>query len=88
MKLAELFKQRSPYGDARRKVRAAIGAGKVAEDANALAALNLLFGSPERDELAFALVELGGKTYLSGTVRELLWGLDRLDRDYLREREK
>ena len=88
MKLADLFKRQSPYTDARRKVRAAIDAGKVAEDANAFGALELIFGSPERDELVLALVELGGKTYLSGTVRELSWGLDRLDRNYLSEGKK
>jgi hypothetical protein len=88
MRIAELFKQRSPHSDARRKVRAAIDAGKVAEDANAFAALELIFDCPERDELVLALVELGGKTYLSGTVRELLWGLDRLDRNYLSEHKK
>jgi hypothetical protein len=88
MKLAELFKQRPPYSDARRKLRAAIDAGKVAEDANAFAALELISDSPERDELVLALMELGGKTYLSGTIRELLWGLDRLDRNYLSEHKK
>ena len=87
MKLAELFKRQPLYSDARLRVRAAIDAGKVAEDASALAVLESVFGSPERDELFLALVELGGKTYL-GTVRDLLWGLDRLDRNYLSEHKK
>ena len=88
MKLKELFKQRSPYDDARKRLRAAIHAGKIAEDANARAALELIFDSLERVELGLALEELGGKTYLSGTVRELIWGLDRLDRNYLRKQGK
>ena len=89
MKLTELIKARTPFGDARRKLRAAIDAGRIAEDEDASAAFELVFDSLDRVELVLALEELGGKTYLSpGTVRDLLWGLDRLDRSYLREHEK
>jgi hypothetical protein len=89
MKLAELFKPRSPFGDARRKLRAAIDAGGIAEDADASAAFQFAFDSLEKVELVMGLEELREEIYLpSATVRELLCRLDRLDREYDSRSEK
>jgi len=81
MKLAELFKPQSPFDEARRKLRVAIDAGKITEDEDASAAFDRVFDSLEKLELVLALEESGGKApFPPGTVRELLWWLDRVDR--------
>jgi len=89
MKLAELFKPRSPFGDARRKLRAAIEAGRIAEDADASAALQLVFDSLERVELVMGLEERGDGIHLpSSTVAGLLSRLDHLDHEYVSQHKK
>jgi len=62
MKLAALFKQQSPFREARQKLRAAIEGGKIAEDDDASVAFERVFDSLEKVELVTALEELGGTT--------------------------
>lgn len=89
MKLTGLFKQEPPFTDIRRKLRSAIAAGKTSEDTDAATALRLILDSLDAVELAMAIEERGGESDLfSHTVRDLLWHLDRLDRDYEREHRK
>jgi hypothetical protein len=86
MKLTGLFKQEPPFTDTRRKLRSAIAAGKTTEDADADTALRLILDSPDLVEFAMAIEERESESDLtSRTVRDLLWHLDRLDRDYERK---
>ena len=85
MKLAEISKQEPPFAGARRKLRAAIEAGKITEETDASAALQLIFASDSLNlvEFVMALGEQGAEDFLpSRTVGELLWRLERLDEQY------
>jgi hypothetical protein len=91
MKLVELFKQEPPFADTRRKLRAAIEAGKTTEESEAIAALQLIFASDSLDIVDFvmALEEQGAENFLPGrTVRDLIRHMDRLDQEYEMEHEK
>jgi hypothetical protein len=89
MKWAKLFKQGPPYAETRQKLRSAIKAGNISEDADAATALRPILDSLDVVELALAMEERGEEGDLSAhTVRELLSQLDRLDREYELEHKK
>jgi hypothetical protein len=89
MKLAKLFKQGLPYAETRRMLGAAMGAGKITEETDVLTALRLVLGSPDyldsHNTLAIMMAvkfrgpEFGFPVH---NARELLWLLERLDREY------
>jgi acyl carrier protein len=89
MKVAELFRQEPPFSEARRKLRAAIEAGKIAEDADAYAALDLVLDSLDKVELVMGLEEREADKFLRlRTVGNLLSLLDGLDGEYVSEHGK
>ena len=89
MKLAKLFKPETPIAEYRQKLRDAIEAGKISEDTDAATALLSNVDSLDVVELEIVFEERGEESDLSGrTVRELLWQLDRLNREYEVERER
>ena len=83
MKLAEVFKQRALFSEIRRKLTAAIEAGKITKQTDASAALRVVLDSLDVVELVMVLEEQGeGDDFSACNVGELLWRLDRLDREY------
>ena len=88
MKLVELVKPEAPFTEVRRKLRAAIAAGKITEDTETSEALKLIL-TDSLDFVEFAMLweEQGAEDSLPGTVRNLLWRLDRLDREHESKRK-
>jgi hypothetical protein len=96
MKLVALSKQEPPFAEYRKKLRAAIEAGKITEETDLPIALRLAFGPTgyldSHNTLSIMVaVKIRGPEFgfPIHNVRELLWLLEQLDREYeLKRKEK
>lgn len=95
MKWAKLFKEGPPYAETRQKLSAAIEAGKITEETEVPTALRMVFGPPDHHDshntLAIMMaIKLGGPKFdfPVHNARELLWLLERLDRQYELKHQK
>jgi len=95
MKLAEILKQGPPYAEARRKLKAAVEVGKITEETDVPAALRLVFGPldsaipNESLDIILALDIHGPELGIPArNVRELIWLLERVDRQHEQKHKK
>ena len=89
MKSKKLPKREPPYSDSRRKISAAMEAGKISEETNVPTALRLVV-DPHYALALTMIIKKRGKEFAFpvGDVRGLIWLLERLDREYERKRKK
>lgn len=80
------FKEKAPFGYYRKKVRAALEAGRISEDTGLLAALRVVFGFHDFHDSddtirIMSIVEIHGPEFAFpvSNAREVLWLLERLE---------
>ena len=92
MRLAKLFKQGPRYEEARQKLTAAVDACQISEETDVASALRLVFGPPdsfppnESIDIVVAIMTHAPEFGIPArNVRELLWLLERVDREHERK---